>query len=291
VLLAALAAGAIGMLAAQDRAPQNKGRDADVEAVRANSREFTAAFNKGDAKAVAATWTEQGECHDAAGGLLIGRSAIEQAFAELFKSQPKAKVEVLIGSIRFPAPDVAVEEGMLRMLGTGKELPTTTMYAATHVRSGGRWLTAVSREWGAGHDRLDDIEWLIGTWRAAAPGSAVSLSFSRDDKGPYLLGKFTRTSGDKTDTGTMRIGLDPQSGRLRSWHFDADGGHGQALWHRDGNRWLMDAVGVLGDGSPTTAVNVLGRTGPDEITWQSIDRNFGDQALPNTAPIKLTRAR
>lgn len=89
----------------------------------------------------------------------------------------------------------------------------------------------------------------------------------------------------------MRIGLDPQSGQLRSWHFDADGGHGQALWHRDGNRWVMDAVGVLGDGSPTTAVNLLGRVGADDITWQSIDRVLGEQSLPNTAPIKLTRAR
>jgi hypothetical protein len=123
----------------------------------------------------------------------------------------------------------------------------------------------------------------------AAPGSAVTLAFSRDEKNPYLLGKFTRTAGGKTDAGTMRIGLDPQSGRLRSWHFDADGGHGQALWRRDGNRWLMDAVGVLGDGSPTTAVNVLGRAGPDQISWQSIDRTLGDQPLPDTMPVKLTR--
>jgi len=27
----------------------------------------------------------------------------------------------------------------------------------------------------------------------------------------------------------MRIGYDPQRGGLRSWHFDADGGHGQSL--------------------------------------------------------------
>lgn len=104
LLLVGLAAGAFSVLAAQDRSPQPQSRDADVEAVRANAHAFAAAFNKGDAKAVAATWTEQGECHDADGTLLVGRPAIEQAFAEQFKEFPKAKVEVLIGSIRFPAP-------------------------------------------------------------------------------------------------------------------------------------------------------------------------------------------
>ena len=116
------------------------------------------------------------------------------------------------------------------------------------------------------------------------------LTFTRDGQKPFLLGRFTRRAGGKeVDSGTMRIGLDPQTGRLRSWHFDAGGGHGQALWVRDGSRWVLDAVGVLGDGTETASVNVLGRVNNDAITWQSIDRVMGDQALPDTAPLRLSR--
>jgi hypothetical protein len=45
----------------------------------------------------------------------------------------------------------------------------------------------------------------------------------------------------------------------------------------------------MGDGAETASVNVLGRLNNDEITWQSIDRVMGDQALPDTVPIRLTR--
>ena len=81
---------------------------ADREAIRKSSRDFVQAFDKGDAKAIAALWTEQGELYQ--GGIAIrGRTAIEEAFRELFKQHPNRRIEVLIGSIRFPAPDLAIE--------------------------------------------------------------------------------------------------------------------------------------------------------------------------------------
>jgi hypothetical protein len=52
---------------------------------------------------------------------------------------------------------------------------------------------------------------------------------------------------------------------------------------------VLDSAGVLGDGTPTAAVNILGRAGADEITWRSIDRVMGERALPDTAPVRLTR--
>jgi uncharacterized protein (TIGR02246 family) len=284
---------AIGVLSARD--PQDPKtspttRPADEEAIRATARDFAAAFNKGDAPAIAAQWAENGECIDADGTTVTGRAAIEQAFAEYFKDHPKAKIEVLIRSIRFPAPELAVEEGILRQTGAAKELPATTLYSVTHVRSGGRWLAAISREWGAGQDRLEDLDWLVGQWKATVKDQEVTLTFTREDQKPFIVGKFTRRDGTKPpESGTMQIGIDPQTGQLRSWHFDEGGGHGQSLWVRDGTNWVQDAVGVLGDGTETAAVNILGRVSPDEITWRSIDRVIGGQALPDTVPIRLSR--
>jgi uncharacterized protein (TIGR02246 family) len=271
---------------------EDKATKADRAAIEKASRAFIAAFEKGDAKAVASLWTEQGELLDAGGNRIHGRAAIEKAYADFFKEKPGVKIEVLIEAIRFPAPGLAIEEGLLRQIDPGRELPATTLYSAVHVRQGGRWLIASSREWSAGQDRLEDLDWLVGKWRAKFQDQEVTLTFTRSDRKPYLAGEFTRKANGKVvSTGTMRIGPDPQTGQLRSWHFDEDGGHGQALWVRDRNQWVLDSVGVLPDGTETAAVNLLGRLNNDTITWRSIDRVMGEQQLPDTVPLKLTRVR
>lgn len=265
-------------------------RDADRQAIRQSSRAFSAAFDKHDAKAVAAFWTEQGEYQEESGEVVRGRPAIEKAFAEFFKENPRTSVEVRIDSIHFPARDLAIEEGILRQSGGPADLPSSTFYSVIHVREGGEWKIAISREWSGGHDRLDDLEWLLGRWQGGLKDHEISLSFEKDPKGPFVLGRFVKkVAGKTTASGSMKIGFDAQRGRLHSWHFDDDGGHGESLWVRDGHRWVMDAIGVSPSGAEHAAVNVLTRIGPDEFTWRSIDRVSGDEALPDTLPVKLTR--
>jgi uncharacterized protein (TIGR02246 family) len=288
---------AVGMIAAREQpAPKAAtpaapaARDADAEAITKSSLDFAAAFNMGDAKAIAALWTDEGECHDADGEVLQGRAAIEKAFAESFKDKRQGKLEVEIRSIRFPSRDTAIEEGFLRHTPTGPGLPSSTMYTASHVREDGKWLLAYSREYGAGVDRLGDLAFLIGTWAGGPKGQEATVTFEKDPTAPFILGKFTRETGEKsTITGTLKIGLDAGRGQIRSWHFDADGGHGQCLWVRDGNRWMLDAVGATGNGTETGAVNVLSRLSNDEITWRSIDRVVGGEPLPDTIPVSLKR--
>ena len=72
---------------------------------------------------------------------------------------------------------------------------------------------------------------------------------------------------------------------------DDGGGNGQSLWQRDGNRWLIDSVGELPDGTDTAAVNVLTRLNDNEILWRSVERLLGPDQLPDTDPIKLTRVK
>ena len=80
---------AVGLLGARERQPSplpatDKSREADTEAIVKSSRDFEAAFAKGDSKAIAALWTDQGECEDADGEVFQGREAIEQAYVEAF---------------------------------------------------------------------------------------------------------------------------------------------------------------------------------------------------------------
>jgi uncharacterized protein (TIGR02246 family) len=291
VLGAACTIGGLAAWEAPGPNPPPPPADQDRDAIEKSARDFAAAFEKRDAKAIAALWTENGELDDDSGEVLRGRAAIESAYADFFKAQPPGKIEVHIESIRFPSRDCAIEEGVLRQSRGSKDLPSSTRYSVFHVRDNGQWRIAVSREWGAGQDRLDDLDWLLGTWIGTVDKESITLKFERDDQQSCITSKTTRKKNDKeVPAGSMRIALDPQRGQLRSWHFDPDGGHGQSLWIRDGNNWVLDAIGVGGDGTETEAVNILARVGANEITWRSIDRVAGNVSLPDSVPIKLTRA-
>jgi uncharacterized protein (TIGR02246 family) len=266
--------------------------DADRKAIQESTRAFVQAFNNGDAKAVAAFWTEQAEFVDDRGTVLRGRPAIEKAYAELFKAEPKARIDVRGELIRFPSPNSAIEEGLMTLAASGSALPTTTAYRAIHVREGGQWRIAFSHEWGADRHKLEDLAWLIGRWAARAPGREVHFTFAWNEKKTLIKNHFTVKEGGKvTSSGTQTIGLDPRSGRLTSWTFDEDGGRGEAVWFRDGNRWVMDSAGVLPDGTETFALNIITRLNDHEFLWRSVARVQGADEVPDTEPVKVVRGQ
>jgi uncharacterized protein (TIGR02246 family) len=294
-LAAALVA---GVPLAQDRqpAPGQKPaaapKSADEEAVRKQAAEFARLFAKGDAKALAATWTEQAEYYEDTGATLVGRAAIEQAFAEFFQAHPGCKVDVRIESIRFPARDMAVENGVMVLTHAGPELPASSRYSVLHIREDGQWKTAIAHEWGGAEDKLQDLAWLVGDWSAATPKGEVRISFAWNAAKSGIDGRFSVSEdGKPVSSGHQRIIRDPQTGQLHSWMFNDDGGHGESLWYRDGNRWVLDAAGVSADGTETAAANLLTRLSDDEFIWRSVNRAVGSDALPHSDPIKVTRVK
>ncbi|CAN5487855.1 hypothetical protein BH11PLA2_BH11PLA2_46540 [soil metagenome] len=257
-----------------------------------SAQEYAEAFNKGDAKALAAMWTENGESREANGETFVGRTAIEKVYTQLFAKNIGAKIEVLVKSVRFPAKDMAVEEGLIRQTTGAKGLPATTSYVAVHAREGGQWKIALSSEAGVGQDRLEDLDWLLGEWTTKVKDNDVKLSFVRDPKKPVITATFTKTAmGKEPVSGTIRIALDPETGRIRSWGFEDDGAHSQSLWTCDGKSWLLESRGVLANGTPTSAVIVLQRVAADAVTWRTVDRFLGDEHLPDTTPMRLTKVK
>jgi uncharacterized protein (TIGR02246 family) len=277
---------------AKESAKDEKDRPEDREAIRKSADEFVQAFEKGDAKTLAAMWTEQGEYHDDNGVSLRGRPAIEKAYAEMFKAKPKGKIEVDIRSIRFLGKDAAVEDGVLRTKPAGAELPSATFYSALHVREDGKWKIASVQESGAGEDKLEDISWLIGTWTARVKNREMEMQFAWNAKKTQIRNQFTaKEDGKVTISGTQTITFDPQYGRIRSWLHDDDGGHGQSLWYRDGNRWVLDALGVLPNGRATSSTNIITRLGDHEFLWRSTHRLIENSSMPDADPVKLTRSK
>ena len=236
-------------------------------------------------------FAENGEYQDDAGQHLRGREAIEKAYSEFFKENHGRKIDIRVQSVRFPTPDVAIEEGIIHETSSGKELPTTTRYSAVDARVDGAMENGDrARKPGNGQDHLDDLNWLVGNWKGSGKDQEMNLSFVWDEKQPILLAKISRTvKGKPAESGTIKIGFDPRRGVLHSWHSDDDGGHGHAQWHRDGSKWVMRATGMTNNGQETAGENILTRVDNNDFTWRSINRMLGDQQLPDTAPLKLTR--
>src|SRR5215471_6126836 len=91
-LTAVLAAG--GFVAAGNLPADAEGRKAEEKEQPAKGRraDFIAAFNKGDARAVAAFWTPDATYVDQAGREYKGREAIQQLYEKVFAARKGAKL-------------------------------------------------------------------------------------------------------------------------------------------------------------------------------------------------------
>jgi hypothetical protein len=160
------------------------------------------------------------------------------------------------------------------------------------VRENGQWKVALVREWGAEQDKLEDLTWLLGDWVARSKDREVHMSFRWNDDRTMILNQSTVNEGGRvTSSATQRIGLDSETGQIRSWTSDKDAGQGQAFWVHDGNSWLLDTVGLLADGIETSSVNIISRIDNDHFNWRSVDRRIGGEELPATDPVKVVRQK
>jgi uncharacterized protein (TIGR02246 family) len=266
----------------------------DEAAVRKTAEEFAKAFDSGDAKAVAALWTEKGEFVGPDGEALSGRKEIEKGYADFFAKYPKAKLEVRIESVKFLGKHTALEEGSVKVTLANQRTPGLSRYSVLHVREGDAWKMASVREWvpdPALDVTLKDVEWLVGEWSAKSDDAQASVSYAWDKGKTAILGEYVIKRGDKVvASGTQVIRKDPQGG-LRSWQFDNNGSNGEWAWTREGKSWEIEAVGVLPDGSEVTASNLLVPLGKDGFTWQSLERTAAGTTLPAAPPVKVNRVK
>jgi uncharacterized protein (TIGR02246 family) len=277
-------------VAARQRA-KGKGQDADRAAISKVARSFAAAFESGDAKAVAAHWTENGEYIADDGTTIRGRTAIENEYADLFaKKKAAAKVEIDLDSIRFPSRDTAIEEGHFKVR-YGKDTAVSSKYTILHVRENGKWLMAVVREWPGDGASLRDLDWLIGTWTAKRDDTEITTKYAWWGEKSFIRMEITIKDKTQTTKGFQMIGKDASTGQLRSWTFDPDGSFGEATWSREGKKWVLDSAAVMSGGDIHTATNIFTPLDENTFTWQSVRRTVGDADAPDIGPVRVTRVK
>ncbi|HEY1376307.1 MAG TPA: SgcJ/EcaC family oxidoreductase [Gemmataceae bacterium] len=270
-----------------NRAAPGADHAADEATIRANIDRFVKAYNAGDAKAIAALFTPDGQIEDKDGDVSEGREAIQQTFAGLFADAPQKRIEVFVESIRFIGADLAVETGTTKETPAPNEPPEYDRYTVLHVKRDGQWQVALARDEegppDSAHERLQPLAWLVGDW-VDDGGSAVVVSSCRwSEDGNFLVQDFKlRVNGRDEMNVTQRIGWDPAAKCVRSWVFDTEGGFGQSVWTRDDDEWLIKATAVRPDGTTASATNRLIQDGGDGYVWRSTDRVVGGEVQEPT---------
>lgn len=267
---------------------------ADLAAIRAGSHAFAAAFNKGDAKELAALWTKDGDYVDDVGRTFSGREAIEKGYAAHFASNPKTKIRVIIDSLKLLSDSAAIEDGRAMVDPPPAGVPGHSKYTAVHVKIDGKWLMSTVRdthvETPSAFKHVADLEWLIGTWTAEEHGIKTESVCRWLANKSFVERSYTVTHLDGTTaTGVQIIGWNPVDGHVQSWNFSADGGHAVGNWSPQSGGWSAEIRGVTGDGVETLATNSLRRLDDNAYVWQSTNRTADGQPLPDTEEVVMKR--
>ncbi len=278
-----------------DPPARTTGRPDDARAIAALLASFTKAFNAGDATAAAATYAEDALTIDEQGERTEGRAAIRDRLDASFASNPGSTIAIKEDTLRFLGPDTALEVGRTTITPAGAGgVPEVTRYTVVYIKKGGQWLQSVvrdelSRDLTA-HDRLKELEWLVGEWVNESQDAIVHTTCKWADDGNFLTREFTmKTHGRPVLSGTQRIGWDPVRGQFKTWIFDTQGGFGEGYWVHDGDTWMIKVEGVLQDGRHSSITNILKRLGKDRASWQSVDRSLGGVAMPGIDEFTLVR--
>ena len=283
------------IFAVSSQAAEKKPKSSPEEnAIRAAVESYVAAYNRGDAKAVASHWSESGDWISPSGQRFQGRQAIEKEMESLFAENKGVKIEVINPSVRLVSPDVAMEEGTVRVIRPA-EPPSDSTYLAIHVKKDGQWKLDSVRETDvpdvpAASPQLQDLAWLVGEWGDQSPDAAIAANVTWTKNKTFLSYAFKASAPEMDDLeGTQVIGWDPAAGTIRSWMFDSDGGFGEGIWTKRDNSWIVKFSQVLPDGRKASATNIYTLIDANTFTWKSIGRKVGEDFLPNVEEVKIVR--
>jgi uncharacterized protein (TIGR02246 family) len=305
-LAALLAAGALlggltawGRLPGGARAQDKPGATERSEGKEANGRRaaFIEAFNKGDARAVAAFWAPDATYVDQAGRTHKGREAIQQLYEKVFAARKGAKLAIHVTSSKQLTPDVALEDGVTEVTPAEGGLPTTARFSAVLVKKDGEWYLQSIRDAVAhppsNHEHLEGLEWLIGEWAGEAEkGESATASYDWAENQNFIVSEFATTvDGTPVVGGTQWIGWDAVAKQVRSWSFYSRGGFGEAVWAKDGDRWVAKVQARTREGKKVSATNTVTRTDDDHMTWQMTNLTVGGESLPDPKPVKMKRVK
>lgn len=259
--------------------------------------DFVAAYNKKDAAAIAALFTENGELSDLSGEeLTSGRDEIKAFYADIFADKDAPSVAIEVSSVRLVGANLAIEDGTTHFTPPGDDAPprSTTYTAVLTKTAEGVWQIASSRSLNDVTDaagQLSDLANVLkGEWtRTSTDGIRLDLAFGWDASGKFLTGEILTTTADsEPQTGSIRIGWNAAKKSIVSWMFDSKGGAIEGVWTATDTGWLIRAEGTTAEGETFTASQEITSESKDTIIWNATQRVVDGEKQPDNK-LRLVR--
>ena len=270
-------------------------QSADDATIRKAVQSYVAAYNRADAKALAAMWSPEAVyTNPLSGEQVVGREEIERQFDAIFAEATGAKIKATTNSVQFISPGVAIEHGTASVVRSNQE-PEISEYSAVYVKREGEWLLDRVTEEGvpvvmSNYDQLKELEWMIGTWVDQDDQARIETTCQWTKNRNFMTRMFSLSVRDRMEMAGMQIvGWDPAAKKIRSWVFDSDGGFGEGVWSKKDRSWHIQTTGTLQDGSKSSSTNIIRYLDDNTFTWQSINRVAGGEMLPNVDEVVVVR--
>jgi uncharacterized protein (TIGR02246 family) len=272
------------------------GRSPYDESVRRAVAALVASYNKHDAKAFAGAFTADGEYVDEKRTIFHGQAAIEGEFTRFFTDNPSTGIEATVASTRSIGQSTVATDGSTRFTRAKGEPAVAGRCHIVLAMESGKWLIASLQEIEAAdehtshHEQVKQLEFLVGEWINEGSDSHVHFTCRWDDGQNFLLRDFAvHFAGQKTMTGTQRIGYDPLTGHLKAWIFDSAGGYGDGYFHGEGGNWVLQTTGVTADGRMASGSQILTRVDGHRMLWQAVDYVIGGERIADIAKVTIVR--
>lgn len=263
--------------------------------IRAAIASYVKAFNARDVKTLVAHWSPQGVYVSASTGeQVVGREAIESQFESMLEGDGGPNLAVTTESIELISPSVALERGKA-IVTRGEDDVTQTDYRVIYVERDGKWLIDRVTEdepdvTDTRYERLKDLEWMIGEWNDIGEGFVIDVDCQWTEKQNFIRKLYSVSNQDGVESsGLQIIGWDASTKQIRSWLFDSEGGTVDGTWsHRD-DRWVVQSVATLADGSKGSFTSVFRPLEDGNFAWQKINRVLDGKLLPNIPEVIVQR--
>ena len=270
---------------------------ADEIAIRENIAKYVESYNRRDSKTMSTMWSPDAVyTNSLTGDGIVGQEAIAKQFDYEFAGAEDAQLVVVVESIEFFSPNVAIEKGSATV-SYSEHPPEETTYTVVHVKRDGKWLidrvseAPVPPAAHSNYQHLKDLEWMIGRWIDQDESATIQTDCQWTKNRNFITRAFAAVVGDQVDMSGMQVvGWDPAAKQIRSWVFDSEGGFGESTWAKKEAQWFITTKGTLPDGRQYSAVQVITPVDDDSFTWQSTDRQVGGEILPNVEEVLIVRA-
>jgi hypothetical protein len=141
-----------------------------------------------------------------------------------------------------------------------------------------------------GETPLTGLGWLVGDWVDDSDDQTIEFSCHFTKNKAFLVQSFRIvTKKDVRLSGMQVIAWDPVKKTIRSWVYDSDGGFGEYVWKRSGNRYTIRARYTLGDGGVASSVHLLTHVNDDKFTWKSVNRELDGELQPDVDQTVIVR--